>query len=161
VSVYSQSVAADAALVAQSRLLLETMGWQGVAMVEFKRDARTGVAYLMEVNGRFWGSLQLAIDAGVDFPALLIAAASGEPVATPPSYRIGTRSRWWWGDVDHLLARWRKDAATLSLPPGAPSRWRATLAFLTFWHPHDHNEILRLRDPRPFLRETIEWLHRR
>jgi NAD(P)-dependent dehydrogenase (short-subunit alcohol dehydrogenase family) len=161
VSVYSQSVAVDAELVERSRQLLEKVQWRGVAMVEFKRDARTGVAYLMEVNGRFWGSLQLAIDAGVDFPALLVAAASGEPVATPPRYRVGTRSRWWWGDVDHLLARWRKDAATLALPAGAPSRWRATLDFLTFWHPHDHNEVFRLKDPRPFFRETIEWLHRR
>ncbi|MDQ2766217.1 MAG: ATP-grasp domain-containing protein [Gemmatimonadota bacterium] len=161
VSVYSQSVAADAELVERSRLLLDKIGWRGVAMVEFKRDARTGVAYLMEVNGRFWGSLQLAIDAGVDFPSLLVAAASGEPVSAPSSYRVGTRSRWWWGDVDHLLARWRKDAATLALPPDAPSRWRATLNFLTFWHPHDHNEVFRLKDPRPFLRETIEWLHRR
>jgi predicted ATP-grasp superfamily ATP-dependent carboligase len=161
VSVYSQSVAADVELVERSRSLLETMKWRGVAMVEFKRDARTGVAYLMEVNGRFWGSLQLAIDAGVDFPALLVAAASGETLVAPSSYRIGTRSRWWWGDVDHLLARWRQDAVTLALPANAPSRWRATLDFLTFWHPHDHNEVFRLKDPRPFLRETIEWLHRR
>jgi len=27
---------------------------------------------LMEVNPRFWGSLPLAIDAGIDFPSLLI-----------------------------------------------------------------------------------------
>ena len=37
-------------------------------MVEFKHDERDGVPKLMEINGRFWGSLQLAIDAGVDFP---------------------------------------------------------------------------------------------
>ena len=42
-------------------------------MVEFKLDARDGVAKLMEINGRFWGSLQLAVDAGVDFPAILSA----------------------------------------------------------------------------------------
>jgi predicted ATP-grasp superfamily ATP-dependent carboligase len=161
VSVYSESVAADAELVERSRLLLEKLGWRGVAMVEFKRDASTGIPFLMEVNGRFWGSLQLAIDAGVDFPALLVAAAWGEALAAPSSYRVGTRSRWWWGDVDHLLARWRKDSAVLALPADAPSRWRATLAFLTFWHPHDHNEVFRMKDPRPFFRETIEWLHRR
>jgi predicted ATP-grasp superfamily ATP-dependent carboligase len=161
VSVYSESVTADAELVELSRALLEHMRWRGVAMVEFKREASTGTAYLMEVNGRFWGSLQLAIDAGVDFPSLLVAAASGEAPPPTESYRVGTRSRWWWGDVDHLLARWRKDAATLALPAGAPSRWRATLDFLTFWHPYDRNEIFRLRDPRPFFRETLEWLHRR
>ena len=42
--------------------------WHGVAMVEFKRDARDGVSKLLEINGRFWGSLQLSVDAGVDFP---------------------------------------------------------------------------------------------
>jgi predicted ATP-grasp superfamily ATP-dependent carboligase len=161
VSVYSESVTPDSELVEQSRMLLEQMKWRGVAMVEFKREASTGIAYLMEVNGRFWGSLQLAIDAGVDFPARLVAAASGEALPATTGYHVGTRSRWWWGDVDHLLARWRKDAATLALPAGAPSRWRATLDFLTFWHPHDRNEVFRLKDPRPFFRETIEWLHRR
>ena len=161
ISVYSESVTADAELVERSRMLLERMRWCGVAMVEFKRDASTGTPYLMEVNGRFWGSLQLAIDAGVDFPALLVAAASGEAVAAPAEYRVGSRMRWWWGDVDHLLLRWRKDASSLALPPGAPSRWRATLDFLTFWHPHERNEVFRLKDARPFFRETIEWLHRR
>jgi len=161
VSVYSESVTADAELVEKSRTLLEQMHWHGVAMVEFKRDAITGIAYLMEVNGRFWGSLQLAIDAGIDFPALLVRAAAGESQSAPPGYRVGARSRWWWGDVDHLLARWRKDAASLALPAGAPSRLRATLDFLTFWQSHARNDVFRLRDPRPFLRETIEWLHRR
>jgi predicted ATP-grasp superfamily ATP-dependent carboligase len=161
VSVYSESVSPDEELIERSRILLQAMKWRGVAMVEFKREASTGTAYLMEVNGRFWGSLQLAIDAGVDFPALLVAAAAGEAMPVTTEYRVGTRSRWWWGDVDHLLARWRKSAEALALPADAPSRWRATLDFLTFWHPHDRNEVFRLRDPRPFLRETIEWLHRR
>jgi predicted ATP-grasp superfamily ATP-dependent carboligase len=161
ISVYSESVSVDEELVERSRMLLEHMHWRGVAMVEFKRDASTGTAYLMEVNGRFWGSLQLAIDAGVDFPALLVAAAAGEEVAATTEYRVGSRMRWWWGDVDHLLLRWRKDASALALPAGAPSRLRATLEFLTFWHSHQRNEVFRLRDPRPFFRETIEWLHRR
>ena len=44
-------------------------------MVEFKTDNQTGEPVLMEVNGRFWGSLQLATDAGVDFPRLLLEFA--------------------------------------------------------------------------------------
>lgn len=55
------------------------MAWHGVAMVEFKVTA-DGTAYLMEINGRFWGSLQLAIDAGVDFRWLLYQLAAGRPV---------------------------------------------------------------------------------
>lgn len=51
--------------------LLKAMHWDGVGMVEFKCDRLTFVPKLMEVNGRFWGSLPLAISAGVDFPYLL------------------------------------------------------------------------------------------
>jgi len=157
VSVYRESIAADPELVRRSRALLDRFGWCGVAMIEYKVDARTGTPYLMEVNGRFWGSLQLAVDAGVDFPALLLAAAAGEVVAPVLTYTVGVRSRWWWGDVDHLVARLRRSRAALALPPDAAGRWGALRDFLTL-RPHvDHEEILRRDDPRPFLRETRQW----
>ncbi len=161
VSVYSESIAPDPRLVAQSEALLEHFGWQGVAMVEYKTDGASGRTYLMEVNPRFWGSLQLAVDAGVDFPALLAAAALGRPLSQPASYRVGVRSRSWWGDVDHLLARLRHDPAALALPPGAPSRGRAVRDFLALWRPGDRGDVLRWRDPMPFVRETIDWLRGR
>jgi len=161
VSVYRESVAADPGLVSRSRALLERLGWDGVAMIEYKVDAATGEPYLMEINGRFWGSLQLAIDAGVDFPALLASLALGGHPAPVTTYRTGVRSRWWWGDVDSLLLRLRRSEATLALPPGAPSRWQHLIEFLRLWRPGDRNEILRLEDPMPFLHETREWLHGR
>ncbi|HEX5632505.1 MAG TPA: ATP-grasp domain-containing protein, partial [Gemmatimonadales bacterium] len=158
VSVLSESVAAEPDLVAQSRRLLDAFGWRGVAMVEYKRDAATGVPYLMEINGRFWGSLQLAVDAGVDFPSLLVDCAQGAPPAAPPAFRVGRRLRWCWGDVDHLLTRLRHDDATLSLPPGSPGRGRAVLDFLAAWRPGQRVETFRLDDPRPFVRESLNWL---
>ncbi|HET7550834.1 MAG TPA: ATP-grasp domain-containing protein [Gemmatimonadaceae bacterium] len=159
VSVYRESVAADPALVTRSRALLEHFGWCGVAMVEYKVDERTGTPYLMEVNGRFWGSLQLAVDAGVDFPVLLVSAATGEPTEPVNTYTAGVRSRWWWGDVDHLIARLRRSRAELSLPPEAPGRWRALRDFFTIHFGRDREEILRLDDPRPFFRESVQWFH--
>lgn len=157
VSVYRESIVADPDLVRRSRALLDRFGWCGVAMIEYKVEARTGTPYLMEVNGRFWGSLQLAVDAGVDFPALLLDAAAGGSVSPVLTYTAGVRSRWWWGDVDHLLARLRRPSAALALPPDAPGRWRALRDFLTP-HPRvDREEILRRDDPRPFLRETRQW----
>ena len=47
------------------------LSYSGLAMVEFRRGP-DGVGYLMEVNGRVWGSLPLAVRAGMDFPALLV-----------------------------------------------------------------------------------------
>jgi predicted ATP-grasp superfamily ATP-dependent carboligase len=158
VSVYRESIAVDEDLLERSRALLDCFGWRGVAMVEYKRDAATGQPYLMEVNGRFWGSLQLAIDAGVDFPRLLVACALGEQVEPQTSYRVGVRSRWWWGQVDHLVGRVRPRRGA-PLPPGTPSTRRA-LADLLFgpFRRADYEEVLWWNDPRPFWNETIRWM---
>ena len=81
-------------------------------MVEF-RIASDGTPYLMEINTRFWGSLQLAIDAGVDFPALLYRVSSGDRVAPVSDYRIGQRLRWLLGDIDSLYLTLRNQNLSL------------------------------------------------
>src|SRR5581483_9187887 len=106
-------------------------------------------------------SLQLAVDAGVDFPALLVSLALGRRPEPVLSYRVGVRSRWWLGDLDHLLARLRHSPSDLALPPGSPGRLRAALDFLTLWRPGDRSEIFRWSDPRPGLREALQWLQGR
>jgi predicted ATP-grasp superfamily ATP-dependent carboligase len=162
VSVYCESVEIDAGLRDRSRALLDRFGWRGVAMVEYKRDSATGQPYLMEVNGRFWGSLQLAIDSGVDFPRILVACALGEKTQAMPAYRVGIRSRWWWGHIDHLVARVRRSAGADPLPSNTRSA-RRTLGDLLLGplRRDDHEEVLRWTDPRPFLNETIRWIARR
>lgn len=73
--------------------LLRAMNWEGAAMVEFKYDAETQTVNLMEVNGRLWGSLSLAIAAGVDFPNLLYKFYTQQEFKLP-SYRVGVKRRW-------------------------------------------------------------------
>ena len=72
--------------------VLRRIGWNGVAMLEYRRDPRNGDFRLLELNARFWGSLHLALAAGVDFPRLLLDAWLGgrEP---EPSWRPGVRCR--------------------------------------------------------------------
>jgi predicted ATP-grasp superfamily ATP-dependent carboligase len=116
VSVLSESVNPDPELKAYAEALLKSVSWHGVAMVEF-RISDEGLPYLMEVNTRFWGSLQLAIDSGVDFPYLLWQLCSGNAISVQEeSYRVGQRLRWLLGDLDSLylsfkdkeLAKWEK-----------------------------------------------------
>ena len=57
-------------LVAHAQTLVEKLAWTGPIMVEFKVDQDSRTPYLMEINGRFWGSLPLSVFAGVDMPFL-------------------------------------------------------------------------------------------
>jgi len=152
VSVYRESIALEEQLAGPGVRLLDALDWQGVAMIECKREQATGRQVVMEVNGRFWGSLQLAIDAGVDFPSLLVRCAAGETVPERGPYRVGVRSRWFWGDVDHLYLRLRGGDS----PAG--SRFGAMLDFLRVRPGRDRGEIWRWRDPAPFVVETLQWL---
>jgi predicted ATP-grasp superfamily ATP-dependent carboligase len=146
VSVCAESIAADVATVAQSRALVQALDWHGPAMVEYKQDRVTGTRYLMEINARFWGSLQLAIDAGVDFPSLLASVALGKRPAPVTAYKVGVRCHWWWGEVDHLIARLRR----------GDSAMRTVGTFLLSGR-DARNEVLRVSDPWPAVRESIDW----
>jgi predicted ATP-grasp superfamily ATP-dependent carboligase len=148
-SVLSESTAVDPVALDQAGRLLRALHWRGVAMVEFKRDMRDGSLRLMEINGRFWGSLQLAIDAGVDFPGLLVDVVEGRRPASVPAYRQGVCLRWLWGDFDSLLAVLFKSRSTLNLPPSHPGRLRSLLNFLVPWKPRMRYEIERLDDFGP------------
>lgn len=74
--------------------ILKALEWTGVAMVEFKIDSRNRTPKLMEVNGRFWGSLPLAISCGVDFPYLLYQMIMGKDFTPVVDYETGVRQRW-------------------------------------------------------------------
>ena len=127
-------------------------------MIEGKRDLERDGWRVMEINGRFWGSLQLAIDAGVNFPALVAGAVLGEEVAPPPEWTPSVRLRWEWGEVDHLLIRMRRSRVALALPAEAPGRIGALLAFLAHRPGRDRCEIFRLGDPMPFVVESLARL---
>jgi len=99
VSVLCESSTIDEKLRVYAESLLQAATWHGVAMVEFRVD-ENGNAYLMEINPRFWGSLQLAIDSGIDFPWLLYLVGTGQPV--PRSVWKHRRVRWLLGDLDRL-----------------------------------------------------------
>ncbi len=138
----------DEALARQARRLLESLGWVGLAMVEFKRDPRDGRPKLMELNPRFWGSVALAIFSGVDFPVLAAHVTAGRPVEPVTTYPPGRRARWLWpGDLLHLSAclrrgRWPKG---FFQPADAPTCW----------------DLLSLRDPAPAVALTMTELLRR
>jgi predicted ATP-grasp superfamily ATP-dependent carboligase len=159
VSVLRESIELPQPMTDYAVKLLEHVKWHGVAMVEFKVDRESHVPRLMEINGRFWGSLQLAIDAGLNFPHLVYQAVNGVPVAIPNNaYRIGTRSRWFLGDLDHLLLRLTKSNSALHLGPEAPSQWRCLAEFSRMFQRDLHYEVESLSDPGPAFLEYRTWV---
>ena len=88
-----ESMAPDASpeLMRKSVALLRKISWEGPAMVEYRYDPLADAATLMEINGRFWGSLPLASQAGAPFAWLTYAVlGKGERPAVSP-YRVGLR----------------------------------------------------------------------
>ena len=74
--------------------LVESIGWQGVGLVEFKIDERSGQPKLMEINPRFWGSTQLGISAGIDWPWMLFKSVVHGDCKEVMSYRTDKLVRW-------------------------------------------------------------------
>ena len=118
--------------------LLKSLNWVGIGMVEFKVDPRDGIPKLMEVNPRFWGSLQLAIVSGVDFPYLLLKIARGESFDPVLHYTVGKRCRWLLlGDLLHFFDN--------------PNRFHLHPSFFQFFDPNTSYDIISKDDPFPLM----------
>ena len=81
-------------LIESAVKLLKALKWVGVAMVEFRTDPRDGKPKLMEINPRFWGSLNLSILSGVNFPYLLYQMAIDGDIKPNLNYNVGVKARW-------------------------------------------------------------------
>jgi predicted ATP-grasp superfamily ATP-dependent carboligase len=158
VSVLAESISIDTRMLELSRDLVRRFGWEGVAMVEYKIRTDTQEPVLMEINGRFWGTLQLAIDAGVDFPRLLVSLSLGQSPPPVNEWKVGVRSRWFWGDIDHAIAVLRQSRARLHLAPDAPGKVRTLWSICASSFQPSGDQVFRLLDPAPALAELIARL---
>src|SRR5262249_11632060 len=116
---------------------------------EFRKDATSGRWILIEINGRFWGSLPLAIAAGADFPAWLYDLLVEGRRRFPREYEVGLLSRNASLDLECLGERIaigdRSNAArALGREPAAMARGK------------ERNDTLVLDDPIPGLLEIEE-----
>lgn len=157
VSVLCESVPVEPQLREDALRLLGPLGWHGVAMLEYKQDRSTGKHFLLEVNGRFWGSLQLAVDAGVDFPYLSYELALGRPPDVPREYRVGVKNRWLLGDLDHLLVRLSNRRRDRRFAGQTPSRLRALFDFVKCTKPSVRDQVISGDDLRPFMYELRQY----
>lgn len=85
--------------------LLDRLRWHGLAMVEFRRDTRDSEFKLLEINPRFWGSLDLAVAAGVNFPYDLCQIIAGRELEYSDTYKRHLRFQWLLHEFRHGCRR--------------------------------------------------------
>jgi len=151
VAVVAVSEEVDLELFQSSMTLLRALEWEGVAMVEFRVDHETASAVLMEVNGRFWGSLSLPIMAGVDFPLYYWQLIHGERPAVPPQYKVGMRWRWSPGCLERMQSVLTHRPDTIGSP--AHSRLQELLSTAADFSPFTKEALWSWADPLPFFAE--------
>jgi predicted ATP-grasp superfamily ATP-dependent carboligase len=156
-SAVRQSTPVSPAMREAALAMLKALDWHGVAMVEFRVRADGRLVFL-EVNGRFWNSLALAVRAGVDFPRLLVELAEKGDTTAVPVCRPAVRCRWLLGDLRHLVEVWR--GAPDGYPGRFPGRLRTLVDFLTPVRGTFHDNF-QLDDPLPELGDWLDFALRR
>jgi predicted ATP-grasp superfamily ATP-dependent carboligase len=91
------TVRLDSELRERIEELLAELGWFGLAELQFVVP-EAGEPRLIDLNGRFYGSLALAVEAGCNLPAIWAALATGQDGADPVG-RPGVRYQWLEGDL--------------------------------------------------------------
>lgn len=149
-----RSIRAAPQLVEPARRLLDALQWHGPVMLEFRDGGDRGL-WLIEVNGRFWGSLALAIAAGADFPLMWAQLLDGE---TPdaPVYRTGVTVRWLWGDVKRFIRV--AAGAPRGFPGPFPTRLQGLRELLGPQPPGTEIETWAADDPWPAMGEWIQGI---
>jgi carbamoyl-phosphate synthase large subunit len=77
----------DEEITEASRIAIARLGLVGPLTLQFIREASTGSLYLIEVNPRFGGGVPVSIEAGFDFPTMMISEALGRSIQAPTSTR--------------------------------------------------------------------------
>ncbi|MFN2469226.1 MAG: ATP-grasp domain-containing protein [Gaiellaceae bacterium] len=145
ISAYAETVPRDLDLEERVAAILRAIGWRGMFELQLIRT-ETG-RYVIDLNTRFYGSLALAVAAGLNLPAIWVDLELGR---TPHvgDYHPGVRYRSEERDAQAILrlARERRWGAALdALRP----RRRTTHALFSW------------RDPKPFLTRAAAAVTRR
>lgn len=118
-----------------TKTFVEGIGWFGIGDCDFIEDPRDGVVKLMEINPRFTRSIRILVEAGLDFPAMLLRAALGEELSQQNFYKIGLHMRYLIPDCLWFLK--------------SDNRWRAKPSFFKFLGNDLIYEIFSFHDPKP------------
>jgi hypothetical protein len=139
-----------------SAALVTRVGLQGVSMVEFKKPHNGGEPVLMEINARPWGSMQLPISCGVDYPVFLADwLLNGKRPPQEIEYPQGITCRRLISELTHLEHAFRGTPAGWPIP--YPAFFPTLLKVSVPWYPGMRYSDLWLSDPVPGFAGLAHW----
>ncbi len=105
-----REAAVNEGIESATKTIFDSLGWNGLAMCEFKVCPETGRFWFIEVNPRMWGSISLAIESGVQFPYLAwLCASQGASQAinyhSMCKVNLNWKARWLLGDIFVVLRK--------------------------------------------------------
>ncbi len=150
-----RSISVDDKLGSLSSRLMQAIGFQGIAMVEYKALS-DGSAVLMEINGRPWGSIGLPIASGIDYPRYLIDWwLTGALPPTTSAYRTNITCRRLVGELTHLSNV--RSGRPENWPYQYPEFWSTLAKVAIPWYPGMRYDDVWLSDPRPGWAQLTNW----
>lgn len=81
--------AKDDNLIKLTEMIMERLRWTGPIEIEFIKEQNTGRYFLIEINPRFPGWIQLAAKAGINLPLAEIKLALRQEIAPFKEYKTG------------------------------------------------------------------------
>ena len=108
----------DPSLSERVGALLADLNWFGMAQVQFQMPPG-GEPVLIDLNGRFYGSMALALAAGPNLPAIWAALATDRPLPSLAPARAGVRYHWLESDLRRAIDEGRGFAGALRYAIGA------------------------------------------
>jgi predicted ATP-grasp superfamily ATP-dependent carboligase len=136
-------------LVAMAEALLQSINYTGVAEVEFIIDERDNTPKLMEINPRFWGSLQGAISAGMDLPFHLYKLFKEGDIDTQNHYKTGIRTR-------NVIANDYRRLSSIIRGDYPPALKKSLIIEFLKFYKDDSYYIFNWDDMRPFLSYSMD-----
>lgn len=146
-SARARTVRPDPGLTRRVLDFLERLDWHGFAQLQFLVGP-DGTFRLIDFNPRFYGSLSLAIGAGVDFPSLWAAMVTGRPLPQTIEAKPGVRYQWLGGDLRRAVLERRGGLAR-------------DVADSLAWGARAVKPIWSASDPAPAIRCGLRFLRNR
>lgn len=142
------------AMIEDARRKIRHLGWQGIAMLEYRWDPETDRFWFIELNARFWGALHVALYAGVDFPTQLLDTFHCGNAPEVKTFPLGLQVRYTVPfEIGYVMSRWKDKSLPLGQRVGSVAGWLAR-----FFHPAIRADLLFPGDRKLYFMQCRDFL---